>query len=366
MTNNSYAYIAPYGALRVTDESTMEFFSALDTLDTVKTWTVKASTGTAAASGGVLTCSSSTTASAWGGVQAQATIGHKGLSFVTFGAAVQIPVSTIANTVRMWGMFTIPATPTMAVPVTDGYGFRLDAAGSLFGVIWAAGVEVGSVNLTAFKPVDGVYTRYGFSYRSDLVVYFVQSLEAAVGSLSYINPNVEALPAAFISVANSVAPASSATILVQAIGVGDSGKNSTNLADPAFPSQKARITNAGGLVTQPFVDMDTGAPWDSTSGLTALTTTASTPLKALTAGARNYLTGFQAYNTSATVSTLVTILDGSTVLWVGYLPAITTSLQVDPCEIQFARPLRSSVGAALNVQCNTAANVYWSAQGFTA
>jgi hypothetical protein len=366
MQVGAYAYIAPYGALRVTDESTMEFFSALDTLDTVKTWTTKISSGSASVSGGVLTCGSSTTASAWGGVQAQATVTHKGLSFVNFGAAVQIPVSTIANTSRMWGMFTIPTTPTMAVPVTDGYGFLLDAAGSLYGVVWAAGVQVGAVNLTAYKPADGVYTRYGMSYRSDLVMFFVQSSEYSVGSLSYLNPAVEALPPAFIAVANSSAPASSATILVQAVGVGDSGKNSMNISDPLFPSQKARVTNAGALVTHPYVDMDTGTPWDATSGLTPLTATTSTAMKAGVVGLRNYLTGLQLYNTHATVSTLVTILDGVTVLWTGYLPAITTTLQVDPCEIQFARPLRTSVNAALNIQCASAGNVYWNAQGFVA
>lgn len=92
-----------------------------------------------------------------------------------------------------------------------------------------------------------------------------------------------------------------------------------------------------------------------------LTTTASTPMKAAGAGQlRNYITGFQWTNTSATATT-INILDGAAVLWQGNAPASMTL----PAYVNFATPIRGSAATALNVQCGTtAANVLTNAQGY--
>jgi hypothetical protein len=125
------------------------------------------------------------------------------------------------------------------------------------------------------------------------------------------------------------------------------------------------ITTGGAAVVKQYAvpELD----WQATSGLTALASTDSTTVRALaSATTRNYVTAIQLVNTSSTVSTTVTILDGSTVLWIGFLPATTAALPVVPVNIQFPTPLRGSVNTAVNIQLGTAANVYWNAQGYQA
>jgi len=126
----------------------------------------------------------------------------------------------------------------------------------------------------------------------------------------------------------------------------------------------AFMSSSGQLIQKPYAD---GAvDWQASSGLTALATTTSTQLKAAgAAGVRNYVTALQLYNTSATVSTTVTILDGSTVIWAGFLPATTASLPVVDLEVNFPTPLRGTAATAMNIQLGTtSANVYYNAQGF--
>ena len=92
-----------------------------------------------------------------------------------------------------------------------------------------------------------------------------------------------------------------------------------------------------------------------------LTTSASTAMRAAGAGqVRNYVTGFQFTNTSAT-ATLVNILDGASVVWQGNAPASMTV----PVVVSFPTPLRGTAATAMNVQCGTAAaNVLVNAQGY--
>ena len=116
--------------------------------------------------------------------------------------------------------------------------------------------------------------------------------------------------------------------------------------------------------------------WQATSGTTALATTTATLLIAgqtqtdLTGGTRqlrNYLTDLSLVNLNATVSTLVSILDGSTVIWTGYADHNNASTVAVPFIVNFTTPIHSSPGNALYIQCNTTgATLYWSAQGFSA
>lgn len=108
--------------------------------------------------------------------------------------------------------------------------------------------------------------------------------------------------------------------------------------------------------------------WQASSGVTALATTTSTALKAAgAAGVRNYCTGVQLYNNSATVSTTVSILDGSTVIWTGFLPATTAALPVVAVHAVFPTPLRGTAATAMNIQLGTtSASVYYNAQGYQA
>ena len=93
-----------------------------------------------------------------------------------------------------------------------------------------------------------------------------------------------------------------------------------------------------------------------------VTTTTSTVINAAGSGnIRNYLTGIQIVNGAATAS-VVSILDGATVIWKGTLPATIGASLVIP----FHRPLKGSVATTLNVQFGTATTAYVNAQGYQA
>lgn len=105
----------------------------------------------------------------------------------------------------------------------------------------------------------------------------------------------------------------------------------------------------------------------STPVASPITNTTPVVLKAAPAGTgKVYLTGLQVYNTSATVASVVTVLKASTVIWTGYVPLTSASLQIRPIEITFPTPVETGAAQALNFVVNTTgANVFVSAQGFT-
>lgn len=137
-------------------------------------------------------------------------------------------------------------------------------------------------------------------------------------------------------------------------------------ASPSTPgSVPANISSGGQLIMIPYAD--SASSWQATSGVTALATTTSTAMKtAAGAGVRNYLTSLSVVNSSATVSTTVTVLDGATVIWTGYLPALAASQASAPVFITFPVALRGTANTAMNIQLGTAgAAVYWASNGYT-
>jgi len=111
---------------------------------------------------------------------------------------------------------------------------------------------------------------------------------------------------------------------------------------------------------------DPSNEWSATSGTTALATATSTAAKAAgAAGVRNYVTDIHVVNTSATVGTTFSILDGASVIWTTYLPASTAALVQTPVTQKFETPLKGTAATALNVQCGTTgAAVYYNVSGY--
>lgn len=89
-----------------------------------------------------------------------------------------------------------------------------------------------------------------------------------------------------------------------------------------------------------------------------ITNTTGVTIKAITgSSSQNLLMAMQMINTSAT-ATIVTIKDGSTVVWTGYLPASMTNMT----HVYFPRPLY--IVGAVTFTCNTTgASVFVNAQG---
>ena len=101
-------------------------------------------------------------------------------------------------------------------------------------------------------------------------------------------------------------------------------------------------------------------PENTWQGIASVTTAAtSVPVKAAgAAGVRNYLTDITVSNATA-AGTLVTILDGTTVIWQSWVAAGLSVV------VSFVTPLRGTAATALNVQSSVAmTTLYVAASGF--
>jgi hypothetical protein len=100
--------------------------------------------------------------------------------------------------------------------------------------------------------------------------------------------------------------------------------------------------------------------WQATSGTAGLATVTATALVAAgSAGIRNYCTGIDITNNAATANT-VTLLDGATVIWVGYLPASLGAT----ISRQFTTPRHGTAATAMNIQLSAATSVFYNAEGY--
>ncbi len=101
------------------------------------------------------------------------------------------------------------------------------------------------------------------------------------------------------------------------------------------------------------------ASWSLSSGLTALTTTDSTTLRAAVTAARHFVSGLQLSNNITNATNVVSILDDTTVIWSKTLLASESA----------APPIGNLIGSpnkALNIQCGTAGSVTWNIHGYDA
>ena len=125
------------------------------------------------------------------------------------------------------------------------------------------------------------------------------------------------------------------------------------------------MTSSGALVVKPYSvpELD----WQATSGLTPLTvTTASTVKAAGAAGVRNYVTACQ-FTNAAGINTSLVLLDGTKAIWSTNMPAASVGIPYVPFFLTFPTPLRGSSATALNIQLGTvAASVSWNCQGYQA
>jgi len=105
----------------------------------------------------------------------------------------------------------------------------------------------------------------------------------------------------------------------------------------------------------------------STSG-TAITTNTTTTLQAAQAsGIRNYLAALSCDNTGTGAATELQVLDGSTVIYDGFIGAASTTLNDPHFTVLFPVPLQGTAATAMNLKTvTTGAALYCSAQGFAA
>lgn len=120
------------------------------------------------------------------------------------------------------------------------------------------------------------------------------------------------------------------------------------------------VTTGQQLVTKAYASSEND--WQYATPIASpITNTTGVAIKAAGAASiRNYVTGLQMINTSATAS-VVTLQDGATVVWTGYLPASMTTMIC----VEFPTPIRGTAATAMNFVVNTTGtNTFVSAQGY--
>lgn len=233
-----FAYVNAYGTLRVSPEGTTLFSDIFDgaVIDTNKWTTTVTSGGSVTQSGGLAIINAGTTASASAILNGVPTFANYGLSFSAWGCTAQF-TGPATGTYRFIGM----GTNNGSIP-TDAIGFEYDTSGNLYAVIYASGTNV--YRSSALTSPGTSFNRYGFHFRTDLVLFYYVTTEYPVASSSFVTPNVQTLPPQAFIKNGGATLGSNAVCNIQGVGISDDGKNQVQLSDSTYQWRKATIKPA--------------------------------------------------------------------------------------------------------------------------
>lgn len=269
------------GQMRVTEDPVQLFLDTFDvSLDTVNRWAAPVASGTGAIaatwSAGQILLTGGTAANAYSELHSQPSFvpEEPGWTLVTMRINVEFPVLTTAY--RFWGLGTTPGTPTVSAPLTDCAGWEIGTSGKLAAVTYASGTRTLIADLSAAtgngtQPGDANAHKYYLYFRGDLSYWAIDNLDSVVASFTTgaSGPNVNNLPLKVLAVSNS---GTAATLQVNAVSVGDTGRNSFSIADDANPWRQATVTpGTGALATVPLASTSSlTQPASSASSVTLL------------------------------------------------------------------------------------------------
>ena len=250
------------GQMRVTEDPVQLFLDTFDvSLDTVNRWAAPVASGTGAIaatwSAGQILLTGGTAANAYSELHSQPSFlpEDPGWTLVTMRINVEFPVLTTAY--RFWGVGQATGTPTVSAPLTDAVGWEVGTSGKLAAVTYASGTRTLIGDLSAAtgngtQPGDANAHKYYLYFRGDLSYWAIDNLDSVVASFTTgaSGPNVNNLPLKILAVSNS---GTAATLQVNAVSVGDTGRNSFSIADDANPWRQATVTpGTGALATVPL------------------------------------------------------------------------------------------------------------------
>jgi len=283
-----FAFPNAYGTLRVSPEPMAVFIDNFNgTIIDTTNWAtpVVSGGGTVTQSGGILTLAVGTTGAAYATINTSPTFYQDGLGFLIHASTMKMEAATVAGTYRFWGQGTIPGSPAVGTPVFDGIGFEVDTSGNLNAVIYNAGTKIFSQVLT--KPTDGAWHRYGYFTRPDTTIWYIDSMEVPVASVSQVGtatnlgPSTTQLPVLKALYNPTVGPGSAPSFQFGAVALSDSTNSAVQIADGAYPWRNATINALGQLAV-------TSTPVTSSPGIApGYVTTASKTNVALNATVYN-------------------------------------------------------------------------------
>lgn len=247
------ATVSPPGNLRVELPASQLFWDAFNTatLDTVIRWTAT-SGGTGATPTSVqgdTVLSGGTTANSFSRLQSQPAFTATQPGFLICRQNNNIEFPVLLNSYRFWGLGNLPATPTIAAPVTDGVGFEIGTNGHLAAVTWAAGVRTLIQDLSpkalggsGAQPQDANSHKYWVYFTGDVTYYAIDNPDNVVanfltGAPGPANNNMSTC-AVVISNAGTAA-----TITINGVTVADSAHTGVSIVDGTYGFRKANVNS---------------------------------------------------------------------------------------------------------------------------
>lgn len=242
--NGVAAGARPDGFLRTVVDPTTLLFDTFETLDTTNTWTIGGTTSPSGASGS-LAVAPGTAANATSYAKSQATFIPGASAYLQFATLVQIEAGVVTGNQRFWGL-GVYVTPTLTVPITNGAIYEIDTAtGGLFASVYSNSVRTQTVALT--RPTDGTTHRYAIYYKASRAYFEIDNVQVA--SIAFPNPQVSALSTVIGSVNGGSVVGSAPVLNSTLIGLGDTGRNATKLADSKYPWRQQQINADGSALT---------------------------------------------------------------------------------------------------------------------
>lgn len=236
------------GELRVKEESSQQFVDTFDAVfDTTNNWN-PAVTG----NGGV----AFTFVGA--AIQGGTGVANSGFSYITsrnkfqprapgfneviMNVNVTFPYVTTAR--LFWGAANPQASPAIPAAngfIADGFGFEIqEGSGKMFAVTYSGGARNVIADLSStganVQPNDAKVHKYFITYRGDYAIWAIDNRDNVVAVMmdGSTGPNVNTLPIAAV-MASTAAGTTNAQIQLNAVIMGDTGRNNAAVSDGLFP-----------------------------------------------------------------------------------------------------------------------------------
>jgi hypothetical protein len=157
-----------------------------------------------------------------------------------FASVVEVP-APVSGTNYFWGFGRM--TYDSSKYVQDGIGFECDYSGSYNAVIYVDSVKffVKSIN----SCINSGYNTYRIFIYNNEVYYYVNSLEAPCAIAHLANWKSTTMPVMLHVANDNVVLSRIATMFVNSVAVGDTGRNNTAVTDAKYPFRSLKIDEHG-------------------------------------------------------------------------------------------------------------------------
>jgi hypothetical protein len=229
------ATVDPTGSSRVALPASQIFTETFDTgFDPVQWVATAGGTGIAATTGvGAAVLDGGTTLNSFSKFTSVPSFKptQPGFLFSQSNLNVIFPVPTTAY--MFFGCGTSSATPTIASPLINAFGWEIGLTGQLVPVTYASSARL-AIPFTGTQPKDSNAHKYFIYFTGSLCYWCIDSPDNVVASFvtGASGPDVNNLPLLYQIISNSGAHS---TLQINGVTVGDTGHSATRISDATYP-----------------------------------------------------------------------------------------------------------------------------------